>query len=126
MNDNYTYPVMFSRLNFNLHLIAIPNLDNWVVITRRVKNVGPSGKYVARVKAPRGITIAVRPMELVSKEELEVLFRTKIWATAREYVFGSLVWSVRKHKERSPIAVMLLRSVLGVNSFNVKAENVTS
>ncbi|KAI4374829.1 hypothetical protein MLD38_012776 [Melastoma candidum] len=110
INDSYACPTTFSILNFNYPSITVPDLNNWAVITRRVKNVGPPGKYVARVKAPRGITVAVRPMELIFKQkgeekEFEVLFRTKAWAKAEEYVFGSLVWSDGKHAVRSPIVV---------------------
>ncbi|KAI4366214.1 hypothetical protein MLD38_022118 [Melastoma candidum] len=109
-DEPYTCPPKFSISNFNYPSITIPGLRNWTAVYRRVTNVGPPGKYVARVDEPEGVAVSVRPSVLVFKEtgeekEFNVVFKTKAGVRTGEYVYGSLVWSDGKHIVRSPLVV---------------------
>lgn len=107
----YTCPSNFNILNFNYPSITVPRLSNITTITRRVTNVGPPGKYVVRLaKKPAGVSVSVKPTELVfektgEEKEFEVVFETKARVKTGDYVFGSLVWSDGKHIVRSPLVV---------------------
>nr|XP_011461611.1 PREDICTED: subtilisin-like protease SBT5.4 [Fragaria vesca subsp. vesca] len=101
-----------SIADLNYPTIAIPDLqDKPITVTRRVKNVGTPGTYVAHVHTPAGVSISVKPQKLEFKsvgEEKE--FKVTLKANGKvgnpDYVFGELKWSDGKHSVRSPIAVM--------------------
>ncbi|KAI4366215.1 hypothetical protein MLD38_022119 [Melastoma candidum] len=108
-NESYTCPPKFSISNFNYPSITIPNLHTKMVITRRVTNVGPPGKYTAQVKAPAGVSVSVRPVEMVFKKtgeekEFKVVFKPGRLKKG-VYAFGGLNWSDGKHNVRSPLVV---------------------
>ncbi|KAI3780942.1 hypothetical protein L2E82_10936 [Cichorium intybus] len=84
---------------------------------RRVKNVGDvNSVYTAKVEAPKGVTVAVRPGKLVFSDkvrELSYYVTVKMDGTSvvmgdSGAVFGSLSWVDGKHVVRSPIVVTQL------------------
>ncbi|CAN6196358.1 unnamed protein product [Urochloa humidicola] len=107
--------------DLNYPSIAVPHLSPTGAartVTRRVRNVGAGAgagavAYEARVRAPRGVAVEVRPARLefaVAGEEKEfaVTFRAREGLfLPGEYVFGRLVWSdgAGGHRVRSPLVV---------------------
>ncbi|KAJ8573256.1 hypothetical protein K7X08_009767 [Anisodus acutangulus] len=78
---------------------------------RTVTNVGtPRSTYVVHVKAPYGVSVAVKPKILNFQKKGQKL-RYKVRFVARgkrspgDSIFGSLIWISRKHIVRSPIAI---------------------
>lgn len=109
-----TYSCPSKALNFkdfNYPSIAIPNLSGSVTLERTVKNVGTPSTYHARVKAPPGVSVSVKPERLEFKKfgeekKFEVTMTTKKHQiSGGDYGFGTLVWSDGRHFVRSPIAV---------------------
>jgi len=112
-----TYSCPSKALNikdFNYPSIAIPNFSGSITVNRTVKNVGTPGTYHARVKAPRGISVSVKPGKLEFKKigeekKFTVTLTGKAHSASSksggEYVFGTLIWSDGNHFVRSPIAV---------------------
>lgn len=106
----YKCPKSFSLADFNYPSIVVPNLTEESVVTRRVKNVGTPGTYIAHVKAPAGVSVLVQPKYLEFKtngEEIKfkVVLKPKFNGAPKSYVFGELRWSDGKHNVRSPIVV---------------------
>ncbi|KAF2323871.1 hypothetical protein GH714_002769 [Hevea brasiliensis] len=106
----YPCPKSFSLADFNYPSIIVPNLNESVTVTRRVKNVGSPGEYFAYVKAPPGVSVLVKPKNLKFKRSgEEKTFQVTLKSTStygpRDYVFGRLVWSDGKHFVKSPLVV---------------------
>ncbi|CAN6167380.1 unnamed protein product [Urochloa humidicola] len=107
--------------DLNYPSIAVPHLSPTGAartVTRRVRNVGTSAGgaaavYEARVRAPRGVAVEVRPARLEfaaagEEKEFAVTFRAREGMfLPGEYVFGRLVWSdgAGGHRVRSPLVV---------------------
>ncbi|GMN48715.1 hypothetical protein TIFTF001_017877 [Ficus carica] len=81
---------------------------------RTVTNVGaPNSVYRARIEAPKGVTVTVKPAKLEFTEGVKKRsFVVTMTADSRSLVlgdsganFGSLYWSDGKHVVRSPIVV---------------------
>jgi len=100
-------PIGIQDLNYPS--ITVPRLSGSASVTRAVRNVGAPGTYVARVVAPKGITVEVTPSRLeFSKVGEEKKFEVSMKAKASgssDYVFGALIWSDGIHYVRSPIVV---------------------
>jgi hypothetical protein len=80
---------------------------------RRVKNVGQPGTYKAFVTEPAGVSVTVTPSVLHfgakgDEKGFEVEFKVKNPVLARDYSFGSLLWTNGKQFVRSPLAVKAL------------------
>jgi hypothetical protein len=80
---------------------------------RRVKNVGKPGTYKAFVNEPAGVSVTVTPSVLHfgargDEKGFEVQFQVKNPMPAKDYSFGSLVWTNGKKFVRSPLAVKSL------------------
>ncbi|KAJ9187098.1 hypothetical protein P3X46_002594 [Hevea brasiliensis] len=106
----YPCPKSFSLADFNYPSITVPNLNESVTVTRRVKNVGSPGEYFAYVKAPPGVSVLVKPKNLKFKRSgEEKTFQVTLKSTSTygptDYVFGRLVWSDGKHFVKSPLVV---------------------
>jgi hypothetical protein len=79
-------------------------------VKRTVKNVGWPGKFKSVVREPAGIRVSVSPdvLEFGKKGEektFQVKFEIKNAKLAKDYTFGSLVWTNGKQFVRSPIVV---------------------
>ncbi|KAL5577743.1 hypothetical protein UlMin_019442 [Ulmus minor] len=101
----------FSIANFNYPSISIPNLSaRPTTITRKLKNVGTPGTYMASVEAPAGVEVSVWPSSLqflgIGEEKtFEIVLKAKVAGKSKDYEFGQLTWSDGKHYVRSPIVV---------------------
>ncbi|KAJ9168970.1 hypothetical protein P3X46_020442 [Hevea brasiliensis] len=110
-NASYTCPEHFSVSTFNYPSITVPKLTGSTTVTRRVKNVGSPGTYNVHVLAPSGTTVVVEPESLSftkpgEEKMYKVTFKPAVNSTQhKEYVFGQLIWSDRKHKVKSPLVV---------------------
>ncbi|CAL5073736.1 unnamed protein product [Urochloa decumbens] len=104
--------------DLNYPSVAVPHLSPTGAartVTRRVRNVGAGAAavYEARVRAPRGVAVEVRPARLEfaaagEEKEFAVTFRAREGLfLPGEYVFGRLVWSdgAGGHRVRSPLVV---------------------
>ncbi|XP_058083287.1 subtilisin-like protease SBT5.3 [Magnolia sinica] len=105
----------FNLLNFNYPSITVPHLSGLTSISRTVKNVGHPSTYKARILAPPGISVSVKPMSLkfekIGEEKtFKVSLLAKEGGVAGDYVFGKLIWSDGKHYVRSPIAVKVAKA----------------
>ncbi|KAJ8632447.1 hypothetical protein MRB53_025783 [Persea americana] len=99
-----------SVLNLNLPSITVPNLRASVTVTRTVTNVGPiDNTYVASVKRPLGVQVAVRPHMLTFNSTIKKLSFTVTLSSSHKtiggYYIGSLSWSDGIRKVTSPISV---------------------
>ncbi|KAL6287130.1 hypothetical protein ACE6H2_011520 [Prunus campanulata] len=99
-----------SLTNLNYPSVTVPKLNESLVVTRTVKNVGTPGTYKARIHNPDGISVSVEPNKLEFKKigeekSFKLLLQVKDAKAAKNYVFGKLIWSDGKHYVRSPIAV---------------------
>ncbi|XP_050290370.1 subtilisin-like protease SBT5.4 [Quercus robur] len=107
----YKCPKSASLLDFNYPSITVTNLSRSVNVTRKLKNVGSPGTYVARVREPIGISVHVEPkilkFEGIGEEKSFKLTVTKKTAGmgTEDYVFGVIIWSDGNHYVRSPIVV---------------------
>ena len=84
-----------------------------MTVTRRLKNVGSPGTYIAHVQNPHGITISVKPSILKFKnvgeeKSFKLTFKAMQGKATNTYVFGKLIWSDGKHYVTSPIVVKAL------------------
>lgn len=103
--------------DLNYPSIAVPCLPgsagNTTTVKRRLKNVGPPGKYKVTVTEPAGVKVTVVPGELDFGVGEEKKFTVKLDVAddgnvaADHYVFGSIVWSdaSEEHRVRSPVVV---------------------
>ncbi|KAI4376078.1 hypothetical protein MLD38_013872 [Melastoma candidum] len=97
-------------LNLNLPSIVIPNLQRCTTVSRTVTNVGAGNSiYIARIEAPAGIIVKVKPSTLlfsstVYKQTFNVIFRSHIALEGR-YTFGYLYWEDGRHVVRIPLVV---------------------
>ncbi|KAF3675367.1 subtilisin-like protease SBT5.3 isoform X2 [Capsicum chacoense] len=101
-------PVNF--INMNLPSITVPSLNGSVTVTRTLKNVGSPATYKARIRSPIGISAVVEPNSLEFKDvgeekSFKITFKVEESKAPKDYVFGNLIWSDRKHYVRSPIIV---------------------
>ncbi|WCJ37663.1 Subtilisin-like protease [Euphorbia peplus] len=109
-NESFVCPTNFSMLNLNYPSIAVPSLDSEITIHRKLKNVGTPGTYTAELKLPKEVTATVEPKELAFATEgeekpFQVTFKAGAPGEPKEYVFGELIWSDKKHKVKTIIAV---------------------
>jgi subtilisin family serine protease len=96
--------------NLNYASIAVGDLAGKQTVTRTVTNVtNRASVYLARVQAPAGFSVKVKPSVLVVPPHKSASFKVEITRTTGafgEWSFGSLTWSdLRGHNVRSPIAV---------------------
>ncbi|XP_047081192.1 subtilisin-like protease SBT5.3 [Lolium rigidum] len=97
--------------DLNYPSIAVVNLTAaGTTVKRTVKNVGWPGKYKAVVREPAGIRVSVSPdvLEFGKKAEektFQVKFEIKNSKLAKDYTFGSLVWSNGKQFVKSTLVV---------------------
>ncbi|RDX73230.1 Subtilisin-like protease SBT3.6, partial [Mucuna pruriens] len=97
-------------LNMNLPSIIIPELKQPITVSRKVTNVGPINSiYTARVVAPIGISVTVKPSILTFSSErrkmkFKVTFSSKLRIQSR-FSFGYLFWEDGSHHVRIPLAV---------------------
>ncbi|KAJ1290126.1 hypothetical protein BS78_02G218800 [Paspalum vaginatum] len=108
--------------DLNYPSVAVPHLSPTGAartVTRRVRNVGAGpAAYDARVQAPRGVAVDVRPRRLEfdaagEEKQFTVTFRARAGLfLPGEYVFGRLVWSDGDggHRVRSPLVVRVVDS----------------
>ena len=107
----YKCPKSFTLANFNYPSISVPSLGSEpLIVTRRVKNVGPPNTYNASVRAPNGVSIYVKPTSLQfsrtgEEKKFEIVLKAKVTGEPEGYVFGNLKWSDGKRYVRSPIVV---------------------
>ncbi|KAF2619573.1 hypothetical protein F2Q68_00039701, partial [Brassica cretica] len=98
-----------SILDINLPSITIPNLDQEVILTRTLTNVGPNNSvYKAVIESPLGVTLTVSPTTLVfgSGEVLSYAVTAKTsHKVSTGYFFGSLTWTDSVHDVRIPVSV---------------------
>ncbi|XP_054799845.1 subtilisin-like protease SBT5.3 [Prosopis cineraria] len=97
-----------SILNLNHPSITVPNLNGSVTVTRTLKNVGSPATYMAYLQNPRGISIYVKPNVLKFKrvgeeKSFKLIMKVEEHSTAKNYVFGKLIWSDGKHLVKTPI-----------------------
>nr|AIC80771.1 subtilase [Cicer arietinum] len=95
-------------LDFNYPSITVPKLYGSVTLTRKLKNVGPPGTYVASLRVPKGLFIFVEPNILKFDnigEEKSFKVIIEVARSGVATVFGGLTWSDGKHYVRSPIVV---------------------
>ncbi|KAL3323205.1 hypothetical protein AABB24_040362, partial [Solanum stoloniferum] len=107
-------PISFS--NLNLPSITVPKLKGSIVVTRTLKNVGSPGTYKAHIRSPVAITVVVEPNTLEFKKigeekSFKITLKVKGHKAPKDYVFGHLIWSDKKHYVRSPIVVKVTKNV---------------
>lgn len=117
--EKHSCPKSFSILDFNYPTIAIPDFNQPVTITRRVKNVGShTSLYKANVEGVGGVSVVVEPSDLSftdygEERTFKVTFtpegNVEPKPKAEKYVFGKLIWSDSDglHHVRSSIALQL-------------------
>ncbi|XAR72774.1 Tripeptidyl-peptidase II [Bertholletia excelsa] len=97
-------------LKLNLPSISIPELKNKVTVSRTVTNVGPEvSVYTARVEAPPGVNVTVKPSILFfdftrKKIKFKVTF-CSLFRVQGRYSFGNLYWEDGFHVVRIPLVV---------------------
>ncbi|CAB4320405.1 unnamed protein product [Prunus armeniaca] len=97
-------------VNLNLPSITIHELKQNMTVSRRVTNVGlVNSVYVARVQAPAGVSVKVKPSVLsfnstVKKLEFKVIFCSLLRVQGR-FSFGNLLWEDGLHVVRIPLVV---------------------
>ncbi|XP_057742917.1 subtilisin-like protease SBT5.4 [Arachis stenosperma] len=96
-------------LDFNYPSITVPVLYGRVTVTRRVRNVGSPGTYVASFhNIPSGLSLSVNPNVLKFEsvgEEKSFKVIIEVAKPGRAIVFGDLIWSDGKHYVKTPITV---------------------
>ncbi|KAG6416414.1 hypothetical protein SASPL_123844 [Salvia splendens] len=106
--SGYKCPRNFDVLNLNYPSISVPELNATVTVTRRLKNVGRPGRYVALVKQPPFFRVSVEPKVLQFDkigEEKSFTVTIKSKRSATEFSSGGLTWTDGTHYVRSPIVV---------------------
>ncbi|XP_020230724.1 subtilisin-like protease SBT5.4 [Cajanus cajan] len=104
----YHCPDVIRILDFNYPSITIPVLYGSVSLTRRVKNVGSPGTYIARLKAPEGVSVIVEPGKLKFDkigEEKSYKLTVEVERPGVGTSFGRITWSDGRHEVMSPIVV---------------------
>lgn len=102
-------PMKLEDLNYPS--ISVGALNKTIVVTRRLKNVGPPGTYKVRVEAPPRVQVAVLPRVLTfTKVGEEKTYRVAMMSRIKEkrqqgIKFGRLMWSDGKHHVRSAMVV---------------------
>ncbi|GAB2232601.1 hypothetical protein Drorol1_Dr00011642 [Drosera rotundifolia] len=101
-------PASFFALNYPS--FALPYLNRTIIWTRTLKNVGTPGTYKAKIRAPMGTIISVKPDTLTfEKYDDERTFEMSITSKNHRPItntsFGSLTWTDGHHYVRSPISV---------------------
>ncbi|XP_057972829.1 subtilisin-like protease SBT3.9 [Malania oleifera] len=96
--------------NFNLPSISIPELKNFLTISRTVTNVGPiNSLYFSRIEAPPGISLMVNPPVLIfTGSRQKLMFKVTVCSQVRvqgRYSFGYLLWVSHWHSVRMPVIV---------------------
>ncbi|PQP99310.1 subtilisin-like protease SBT3.6 isoform X2 [Prunus yedoensis var. nudiflora] len=97
-------------VNLNLPSITIHELKQSMTVSRRVTNVGPvNSVYFARVQAPAGVSVKVKPSVLsfnstVKKLQFKVIFCSLLRVQGR-FSFGNLFWEDGLHVVRIPLVV---------------------
>ena len=100
-----------SMLDVNVPSITIPYLNEEIILTRTVTNVGPVGSvYKAVIEPPLGIKLQVSPETLeFGPNTKKITFTVKVSTTHRwntDYYFGSLTWTDNgAHNVRIPLSV---------------------
>ncbi|KAF8101001.1 hypothetical protein N665_0212s0041 [Sinapis alba] len=100
-----------SMLDVNMPSITIPYLNEEIIVTRTVTNVGPVGSvYKAVIEPPLGIKLQVSPETLeFGPNTKKITFTVKVSTTHRwntDYYFGSLTWTDNgAHNVRIPLSV---------------------
>ncbi|KAL3820811.1 hypothetical protein ACJIZ3_006716 [Penstemon smallii] len=102
-------PKNYSLLSFNYPSITVPNLNSSAVtLTRKLKNVGMPGTYVAYLRQPKGFSASVEPKTLKFKKiGQEKTFTVTVEKTrgSKDFEFGLLTWTDGQHYVRSPVLV---------------------
>ncbi|VVA33197.1 PREDICTED: subtilisin [Prunus dulcis] len=104
-------------VNLNLPSITIHELKQSMTVSRRVTNVGPvNSVYFARVQAPAGVSVKVKPSVLsfnstVKKLEFKVIVCSLLRVQGR-FTFGNLFWEDGLHVVRIPLVVRTVRDDL--------------
>ncbi|KAI4296081.1 hypothetical protein L6164_036070 [Bauhinia variegata] len=104
----YPCPKSANILDFNYPSITIPELYGSVTVTRKLKNVGSAGTYVASTRAPKGISITLKPNTLKFHkigEEKSFKMTISVDEPRLKTAFAGLTWSDGKHNVRSPIVI---------------------
>ncbi|KAL5099332.1 hypothetical protein RYX36_003659, partial [Vicia faba] len=94
--------------DFNYPTITIPKLYGSVTLSRKVKNVGSAGTYTAKLRAPAGVSISVKPKKLKFEkigEEKSFKLTVEVTRSGVATAFGGLTWTDGKHYVRSPIVI---------------------
>ncbi|KAK8568066.1 hypothetical protein V6N12_006633 [Hibiscus sabdariffa] len=100
-------------VNLNLPSITIPELKRRLTISRTVTNVGPvNSVYVARVQAPAGTDVSIKPWILsfnstIKKLKFKVTFCSQLKVQGR-YSFGNLYWEDGIHVVRIPLIIRIV------------------
>ncbi|XP_038706055.1 subtilisin-like protease SBT3.9 isoform X1 [Tripterygium wilfordii] len=100
-------------ISLNLPSITIPDLKGKLTVSRTVTNVGPvNSVYTARVQAPAGTYVRVKPSVLhfnsrVKEMKFKVTFSSKLRIQGR-YSFGYLFWENASHVVRIPLIVRIV------------------
>lgn len=102
--DALNYPTMQMSVRPDHHGVSVG------VFRRTVTNVGPpQGVYNATVRAPKGVSISVKPVSLsfsrkLQKRSFKVVVRAGPLSSS-QMVSGSVIWRSPRHAVRSPIVV---------------------
>ncbi|XP_057973785.1 CO(2)-response secreted protease-like [Malania oleifera] len=100
--------------NINYPSIAISKFDgkNSKIVNRTVTNVGTKEEtiYTARIEAPSGLKVKVVPEKLQFKKNIKKLSFQVIFSSSNPFAFnskafGSITWTNRKYKVRSPFVI---------------------
>ncbi|XAR56343.1 Tripeptidyl-peptidase II [Bertholletia excelsa] len=116
-NGPFRCPKSINLADFNYPSITVHKLKGSITLTRKVKNVGSPGTYIAHVEKPLGVSVSVKPRSLrferVGEEKsFKVILKVAEEANkARNYVFGKLTWSDGKHYVNSPIVVKAIQGL---------------
>ncbi|KAK4484968.1 hypothetical protein RD792_007574 [Penstemon davidsonii] len=102
-------PKNYNLLSFNYPSITVANFNSSAVtLTRKLKNVGTPGTYVAYLRQPKGFSVSVEPKILKFKKiGQEKTFTVTVEKTrgSKDFEFGQLTWTDGEHYVRSPVFV---------------------
>ncbi|GAB2230363.1 hypothetical protein Droror1_Dr00014626 [Drosera rotundifolia] len=111
---SYYCPEAASLADFNYPSITVYALSGNATVTRRLKNVGTPGTYVAHVNAAAAVSLTVEPSKFTfDKKGQELKFSVICMVDGghgplpRGFEFGDLVWSDGKHNVQSPLVVSI-------------------
>ncbi|KAJ4966433.1 hypothetical protein NE237_018282 [Protea cynaroides] len=100
----------WSQADLNLPSISVPELKKSFSVWRRVTNVGPvMSIYAARVEAPPGVIVEVKPAilsfnSMTNKLKFKVTLHSMLEVQGT-YTFGSVSWEDGVHVVRIPLIV---------------------